>query len=269
MRTKGPKVYKGKIAAAKSVNGFWLKFLFAILIVAVLLVGLLGQNMLEQVLPEPTVAEQSSDAFNTHCMGAEPPEPYQLSGLLVTLGNSNFPVITVSTAAPAESGASPNQSDNPTTNPPVLTADAPPGVSPNATPARKDQPDTTTSAAIKNLATALNEQKTPVQPVALRPANNTSNTWIMQQSAGHYTLQIVSGRNRSALLEMAQRHVGEQPYAIFTRKLEGRPWHSLIVGSYPSYGAASRAIKKLPRALKANQAWPKKFAEIHQQIERQ
>lgn len=269
MRTKGPTLYKGNITKNHNPGSSWMKFFIALVIASTLIGGLITQDFFAQlVVPsekhQAPVASAPVDQFNTHCLGTKPPEKYQLSGLIVTLGQSNFPVVNVVTTP---------KPTTPTTHTAVPKADS--TDTPQSTPVKTDNASNqveakpqsnTTSSAIQQIANTTEPQTIKPKPETQPIANNAEKPWILQQPAKHFTLQIVSGRNQAALTELADKHLKQTPYAIYKRKLEGRDWYSLVVGSYPSPGAANRAKKQLPKGLNAHKAWPKKFAEIHKQL---
>lgn len=259
-----------------------MKFFITLVIIGAILGALVSQDFFAQFTsPQTTVAQQASnkaDKFDSHCMGTQPPEIYELSGLIVTLGTSNFPVISVVSGPQTEKKPALNASDNLSTAPKTPEADTSQietSVTSKSTDANTTATNTTTASAIQQITTEPKHQKPPTAPNKLteQPAetpeqNSSPNAWILQQTPKHFTLQIVSGRNHAALAEIAAKYLQKTPYAIYKRQLEGRAWYSLIVGSYPTRSAANRAKKTLHKGLKANKAWPKKFAEIHKQIEK-
>jgi len=90
--------------------------------------------------------------------------------------------------------------------------------------------------------------------------------WLRAQPEGAYTLQLVGARDRRSIIRFVRRHQIKQPYAVFERELNGRPWYSLVAGSYPSREAAIAARGRLPPAVAKGGVWPRTFASIRQQM---
>jgi DamX protein len=104
------------------------------------------------------------------------------------------------------------------------------------------------------------------QPEPDRPAAAKSGTpWLLAQPAGYYTLQLVGGRQRSSIDKFIHRYGIAPPYAVFARDLDGKPWYSLVSGSYPNRESAVAARAKLPKDIDG--VWPRTFASIHEQLD--
>lgn len=258
MRTQGRKIYTGETNSQRK-SRFWVKLLLFIIIAAALLLGLSSQNLLDQIFPPRIAKLQTIDQFDTHCLGDAPPEIYQLSGLVVTLGQSNFPMLSVPTAFPVTTGQT--DTDEPVAEIPdqqINTANKTGKATPELAGQNAQNPATTALATLTTIGL-------PATETAAKHITN-NNPWIKQQKPDHFTLQVAGGRNWAALAEIARKHLQKIPHTIYQRQLDGKAWYSLVVGSYPTLAAANRAKKNLPGGLGANKAWPKKFADIHQQI---
>ncbi|MDJ0741536.1 MAG: SPOR domain-containing protein, partial [Gammaproteobacteria bacterium] len=90
--------------------------------------------------------------------------------------------------------------------------------------------------------------------------------WVRARAPGRYTLQLVGARDRAAVDAFVRVHRVAQPYAIFERQLNGRPWYSLVAGDYPSRDAAVAARGRLPKALARSDIWPRTFASVQEII---
>jgi DamX protein len=86
--------------------------------------------------------------------------------------------------------------------------------------------------------------------------------WLNSREPGRYTLQLVGARDAAAIRDFIRDHRVEQPYAIFERQLDGRPWYSLIAGDYPDRNAAVAARDHLPGGLGGTGVWPRTFGSI-------
>jgi DamX protein len=86
--------------------------------------------------------------------------------------------------------------------------------------------------------------------------------WLKSRQPGHYTLQLLGARDRAAVQKFARDQQIASPHAIFERRLDGKPWYSLVVGDYPDRAAAVAARERLPAAIKRPGVWPRTFESI-------
>lgn len=90
--------------------------------------------------------------------------------------------------------------------------------------------------------------------------------WLRAQPDGAYTLQLVGARDRQSIFRFVRGHGIKQPYAIFERELNGKPWYSLVAGSFPDRQAAVAARARLPQSIAKTGVWPRTFASIREQM---
>lgn len=88
--------------------------------------------------------------------------------------------------------------------------------------------------------------------------------WLESRRPERYTLQLVAARDRDAVERYVARHGIKAPYAIFERRLDGRPWYALVAGDYPDRAAALRARDALPGGIRTADVWPRTFASIRE-----
>ena len=100
-----------------------------------------------------------------------------------------------------------------------------------------------------------------------RKSPQKGRAWLLAQPPGHWTLQLVGSRERASIDAFLRRHHIAPPYAVFERELDGRPWYSLVAGSYPSRDAAVAARSRLPAAIARGGVWPRTFASIRKQMQ--
>ena len=94
------------------------------------------------------------------------------------------------------------------------------------------------------------------------------NAWLRELPPTSYTLQLVGARDLGALQRFVKRHALQGELAVFERKLEGRPWFALLLGSFPDRQAALAARAQLPGRL-AKEAWPRRLQDIHKLMKNQ
>jgi DamX protein len=108
-------------------------------------------------------------------------------------------------------------------------------------------------------ATPAQPPTAPAGPTAYRQGGVD---WLNSREPGRYTLQLVGAHDAAAIRNFVRDHRVEQPYAIFERQLDGRPWYSLIAGEYPDRNAALAARDDLPGGLGGTGVWPRTFESI-------
>ena len=117
----------------------------------------------------------------------------------------------------------------------------------------------------------VESRQAPEKPVVVRrqpalvvpqAAPRHGSDWLKSRAPGHFTLQLVGARDRTAVEKFVRDHVIEEPYAIFARDLKGKPWYSLVAGDYPDRDAAIAARGQLPKGLERSGVWPRTFGSI-------
>lgn len=103
-------------------------------------------------------------------------------------------------------------------------------------------------------------------PVVKAPSGARDMAWLRSRNAGHYTLQLLGARDRTAIDAYVRRHGLNGNYVVFTRDLGGKPWYSLIYGDYPSRDAAVKAQAALPAGVRKKDVWPRTFASVWAQL---
>ncbi len=155
---------------------------------------------------------------------------------------------------------------------------SPPASAPKAVeaPRAPSQKATPAPSSSKTKAPPARLAKAPVVPSrpaheppapASRPKGGLA--WLKAQPRGRYTLQLLGARDREAIRRFVRRHRIPQPWAVFERELDGKPWYSLVAGSYPDRAAAVAARARLPAAIARAGVWPRTFGSIQAQLQGQ
>jgi DamX protein len=107
----------------------------------------------------------------------------------------------------------------------------------------------------------------PSPPPAPQPARDRllGPEWLWAQPPEHFTLQLVGARDTTAIRKFVVRHGLEGSLAVFERELAGRPWFSLLYGSFPSREAAERQRARLPAPVRKD-VWIRPFGDIRQYL---
>lgn len=150
--------------------------------------------------------------------------------------------------------------------------ETPPAAGPVGPQAAGEPAEPTTAAEIPAEATPPQPEPatTPAPPAtetAAAGSGDAGQAWLRSQPGDHFTLQLVGARERSAIDRFVRRHDLPEPYGVFVRDLGGRPWYSLVWGTFPSRDAALAAGKRLPARIQKD-IWPRDFASIQAQLGR-
>ncbi|MCW8828261.1 MAG: SPOR domain-containing protein [Gammaproteobacteria bacterium] len=119
----------------------------------------------------------------------------------------------------------------------------------------------------------LREAPTGTQPVGagggtLSAPRVRDTAWLWSQDPTHYTLQLAASVNEQAVEATMRRVSLPGEMAVVQTLRQGRRWYVLVYGSFASDTTAREAILRLPEALQKAKPWPRRFAELHDEISR-
>jgi len=148
----------------------------------------------------------------------------------------------------------------------TTTPAAAPAATPAVTPAMA-------AAATPDAAPAMAAATTPiVTPAATHASAKTKENgikdraWISAQDPKHFTVQLVAARNEAAIIRFIHKHGLEKDAAYYSITLKGKPWYTVIYGSYASLEEARQALRKLPASLGSSSPWIRNFSAVHKQL---
>jgi DamX protein len=93
-----------------------------------------------------------------------------------------------------------------------------------------------------------------------------SEAWLLQQSPGSYTLQLIGVQEEAGVSRFLGRHQLPGQTAYFRTSREGKPWFPVLYGIYPNRNAAVAARDRLPESLKKAGAWPRSLESVQKEI---
>lgn len=110
--------------------------------------------------------------------------------------------------------------------------------------------------------------QTENQLASIKSNNRLKNAnWILQQNPEHYTLQLVTGHQRTTIDNfIAKYQLQPQQLAYFFSTRNEKQWHNLIYSVYPDRKTANSAIKQLPSQLVSIKPWIRQIASIQSEI---
>ncbi len=132
-------------------------------------------------------------------------------------------------------------------SPPKQASLAPPA-------AARPQPPMTNQPKIKiGLTAPTTGEHTRIEPVLTLPS---------PLPPEQYVLQLLATRDPAAGERFLARHqLGGRARVVANRR-KGQTWHLVVLGPFPDRHAASAAVRTLPKAIQAQQPWPRRIADL-------
>lgn len=95
---------------------------------------------------------------------------------------------------------------------------------------------------------------------------NRDMRWFASQNPGHYTLQLAAANSARGFQDFVDAHQFEdRAYVVFLGEGRKTPY-LLLVGSYPTLGAAQDVARSLKSQLRGDRPWPRKIGDLQQQL---
>jgi len=95
-----------------------------------------------------------------------------------------------------------------------------------------------------------------------REKKSADNQWLAQINGEHYTLQLLGGRNKSAISEFVKlNRIGQNSRMIETQR-NGQSWYTLFYGDYKDKNEATIASKDVQKSLPSVKPWIRSYASI-------
>ncbi|EAR21728.1 hypothetical protein NB231_03325 [Nitrococcus mobilis Nb-231] len=185
----------------------------------------------------------------------------------------NSPAPTVAQKADPESEQAALQADSSTAGSPLQQA---PSVAlntlgsartPSAPPEKPGNPadkhSELSALAAETKTEAANPTKVTMRSPTPSAASKWQEDWLANRAGNHYTIQLIAGHQKQTLERFLEQHprVEDKAHVVQARH-QGRAWHVLITGDYPSREAARNALRRLPRALRDSGSWVRSFASL-------
>lgn len=91
--------------------------------------------------------------------------------------------------------------------------------------------------------------------------------WVWARDPRHFTVQLAAAGQRSNLTDVLASNP-LSPVAIVESRRNELPWYLLLYGNFSSHDAAESAVADLPRDVRRTGPWPRRFAEVHAELDR-
>ncbi len=112
-------------------------------------------------------------------------------------------------------------------------------------------------------------QKVMEKPVkaAQAPVGGAKDTaWVWSQNPSHHTIQLAGSGNEATLKAMMGSLKLPGEMAVVESQRDGKPWYTLIYGSFASKAAAQGTVARLPASLKKSAPWIRTFSALQGEI---
>jgi len=115
----------------------------------------------------------------------------------------------------------------------------------------------------------------PIKPAAQKRGRlkNTiyRESWLLDQNASFYTLQVLGVRNEESLLNFikANKLLRKQNVAYFKTVYKGQQWYPLLYGVYPTKSEAADAVKELPDKVQKSIPWIREISALQKEVRTQ
>ena len=113
----------------------------------------------------------------------------------------------------------------------------------------------------------------PLKPVTPQKATakNTiyRESWLLDQEASFYTLQVLGVRNEESLLNFVKDHklLLNQNVAYYKTVYKGNQWYPLLYGVYPTKSDAADAVQELPDKVQQSIPWLRKMSAVQKEVQ--
>ncbi len=92
------------------------------------------------------------------------------------------------------------------------------------------------------------------------------NDWLRARNPQHFTLQLIAGERLGTLRKLIQQHKLKRHLAFYQTQRKGKPWYALVYGEYADKQQAIDARNQLPRDLRKQKPWIRRFGDIQQSL---
>ena len=92
--------------------------------------------------------------------------------------------------------------------------------------------------------------------------------WINQQASDTFTMQLFVGDSESAVERQLKRYESVRPAAVYEYRANGKSLFAAVYGQFASRDSAKNGVAELPKSLRKNSPWIRRFGDIQNLIEK-
>ncbi len=105
-------------------------------------------------------------------------------------------------------------------------------------------------------------QSRPAPPSAAPAAVVHGSSWVMEQDAAAFTLQLTSWADKGRAIKYIKDNQLLDDAAYVHTRAKGKDWYLVVYRTYPSLGQARQAIQALPPSLKKYGPWVRNISSL-------
>jgi len=135
-------------------------------------------------------------------------------------------------------------------------------------------PKTVPQVSTKTAVMTTNRDSLPNKPIVKEitaKANNKilhDKTWILSQTSGHYSMQILAVRSKQELhQEVKKSGLAIEQLSYYPTVRNGHVWYALLYGLFENRQQAQQALEKLPKHIRQNKPWLRSLRAIKKTIQ--
>jgi len=125
-----------------------------------------------------------------------------------------------------------------------------------------DKPEIEEASAVKPA------QPAPKPPKAAESAEVLGHDWVNQQASDNFTLQLFVGDSDSAVKRQLKRYESVRPAAVYEYRANGKSLFAAVYGQFDSRANAKSGVAALPKSLRKNSPWIRRFGDIQALIKK-
>ncbi len=129
----------------------------------------------------------------------------------------------------------------------------------------EENPAKTTAISL-NTPTASAPELSPIL-LQLKEMGLQDASWLLQQPAQNWTLQLLGAREPKTLLTFARNNQLSSNAAWYKTWLTSKPYYVMVYGSYTSKDAARESIGSLPAGLRSLKPWIKSMQSVQKPLQ--
>ncbi len=88
----------------------------------------------------------------------------------------------------------------------------------------------------------------------------------LMHDQGGYTIQLMAAEQKSQVDHFIERHHLQGLVKVYEAKRNGKTWHMVVYGDYPTSQAAHASVKRLPKGLRHVKPWVKSVRLVQTEI---
>ena len=112
----------------------------------------------------------------------------------------------------------------------------------------------------------MHESPVPGEEHAANGINGAG--WITKQDPQRYTVQLIGAGKEEAVVQFIRKYHLEPKAAYFAQIRDGKPWYTVIYGSFADRQVARHALARLPAAVDRAKPWIRRFQALQAQLGR-